>query len=110
MQKVIKEYKITQNKKNDILITFQKVTEDIEDMELTTFYFNENIKALIINYWKNKNIEHVYILKAIPKKLIKLIIRKDIILIAEKQEEEYLGNITDEGFHYDCLNQKHLKK
>tara|TARA_B100000073_G_C23717375_1_gene566437 strand:- start:1378 stop:1752 length:375 start_codon:yes stop_codon:yes gene_type:complete len=108
MQKIIKEYKITQNKSNNILITFEKITENIEDMELVTFYFNKDIKSLVINYWKNKNIENVYILKSIPKKLIKLLIKKDIILISEKEEEKYLNNLIDKGFHYDCLNQKHL--
>lgn len=105
MQKIIKKYKIIKNKKADFLISFDMETENIEDLTLVTYYFDNNLKTLVINYWNNEVLVNNYIFDSMPKKTIKEILSKKIILLLENKELNY-DNPEEGNFHYECLNQK----
>ena len=105
----INNYKIKQGKENNIMISFEIKTKKIELLTLCSFYYDKKSKSLIIDYWLDKTLSFSYVLRNIPSKLLKLILRKDIILISEENvENDLIVVLEQEDFHYECINSKHL--
>lgn len=107
----IKNYKILQSKKDNIMVSFEIRTKHIDTITLCSFFYYEEKKALIIDYWVGEVKSFSYFIKDISKEMVDLIKKQDIILISEENKESSVVIMNaEDNFNYECVNDKHLDK
>jgi hypothetical protein len=106
----VENYKITQSKKNDLMIGFSIRTKKIEIITLTSFHYDQINNIFFIDYWVGDVRSFSYVFNDIPDKLINLLLKKDIILISENNSSSDNLVVLEEedNFHYECVNNKHI--
>ena len=90
---IIKNYNLKENNDGEIMITFDKSTSNIKDINVILFNMSKDDKTLKVSYYIGECFCFSYFFNNLPLQFAVKIKNKSIILINE------------EDFHYHAINE-----
>jgi hypothetical protein len=96
----IKDFKIAQNNKKQILIDLNEKTTNIDKITVISYDYDTTNNSLILKYWFNNTLSFQYELINFKSQHLSLIKKKEYLFIRE---------LNNKGIYYPAVNKKHVK-